>query len=522
MKTLINLTKIYFKETITSFLGKSKSAKTKSSLLFFVLFAIIAAALGFEYYVMAEAFEPLGLATSIIPMGLLTTSLVLIVTNSKSFGENFYKTKDYESLQALPIKSFYVILAKYLSSMLVSIIFTIACLVPAFVVYFIFFEATFTKVLFCLISILFLPAFSQFLGCIISWISNLISSRMKNKNIMSGIIGLIFVTLLVAVMSMLGSESMARLLVNDFPLWLKIIMPFTYFLSGAILQQNILYFLAFVGICIVYSLAAAALVLVGYKKINSNFKTTAKAKLKKPLNFEKHTVFSQFVKKELKTLLSTPIYFMNSIVGPLLAVVMPFAMFGLASELSLLGENLPVVLVGVLPILMLGMAPTSCVSISLEGQNIKTIKSMPISHNCFLWSKIMFNIFLNLPFLLISQTLMIVFLKIDILSAVLVVLLGLVLLFFISLSSLFINLLLPKLEWTSAAHVVKQSASVLLSMLLNMVISILIIVFAATVLPPEFSIKLYLIIVFAFFVLFGVVLTIIFNKKSKTLYQKLC
>ncbi len=521
MKILINLTKIYFKEAVINFIGKSKRTQAKSILLFIGLFAFVGVALGFNYFSMADALHPLGLAQSVLTLGILTSSLILIFLNTKSFGENFYNAKDYEMLSSMPIKSVYIILAKYISLLMVSTLFVLFSLLPAYIAYFIYYPVTVLNVIYCLLSFVFIPAFSQFLGCVISWISNLISSRMSNKNLIAGILGVIFAVLLVVVVTLLGTENMADMFVNNFPLSIKIVMPIVYFLNQAITTSNILYFLAFIGVNLLYVLASAGIIILGYKKINTNFATTTQKHNYKSLEYNPTSVFVQLLKKESKKFFSTAPYFINVMVGPILALCLPFVLLAVANEVASLSPNLLVIICTVGAVALVGVAPASATAISVEGSSIKTLKALPISHTNVLWAKVTFNFLLNLPAVFISQVLMAIILKINIWSALLAIIIGIVILYFISLSSLFLNLIYPKLEWTSVAYVVKQSISVLLAMLVDMIASALPVV-VYLLLPATFNVNIYLIIVGLVLLLICVILTIVFNKKSKELYNKLC
>ncbi len=526
MKNLINLTKIYFKEMFFDIMGKNKKSQSKSLALFVILFGILALSLGFNYYTLAEVLEPVGLSFAVLPMGILTASLVLIMINTKSVGGNFYKSKDFEMLSALPIKNSTIISAKYISSILLSMVYSLATLLPAYVVYFMFCKVTVINVIVCVFSFVFIPSFSQLLCCLIGWISNAISSKMKNKNLISGIVSLIFVLLTLVVVSVMTSDTMIDLFADDFPLWLKIVMPFVYFLYFAIIKSSLLYFLAFVAVCLAYSVLAILFINLGYKKINSNLsitKTNTK-KVKGELKFEKHSIFVQLLKKDAKKFFSTPIFFVNVIVGPIMAIAVPFALLGMKNELSMMvsdGSVLLILIATFMVPMFIGMSPASASLISIEGSSFKLVKSLPISHKSYLWSKITFNILLSLPFLIIGEVLIVIFLKMQANVAILMIVIGILFVYLLSLFSLFMNLMFARFDWTSVAMVVKQSKSVLFSMLASMVLTLIPFILGSSIISETFRLELFLTISMALIAVLSIVLTFIFIKKSKKLYEKL-
>ncbi len=523
MKKLFSLTKIYLKENISSFIGKKRGMGAKGLLLFAFLYVIIGVSMGANYYTMAESLAPINATSVILPMGIISATMVLVLINAKALGGNFYSAKDFETLSALPLKTSTVLGAKYISDVIISLVFSSVMLIPAYVVYFLFNKITFIRVFACVISLVLAPTFSQLLGCLIAWLTNLITSRMKNKNFINGMFSLVLVMAVLGASSIITNQTIVTVFMGEYPLWIKIAMPFIYFLDLAVIKESLLNLLFFIIVSLGYAFLAVFVMVIGYRKINSNLAVTKKS-TKNKIYFAKKSVFCQMLKKDAKKFFTTPMYFVNVIVGPIFALIIPFVLLGLDGLLvMMLGEgNSLILLLGAFLIpLFLGMAPASASSISVEGTSFKLIKSLPVSHKDFLWSKVLFNILLNLPFLLIGEILTVVFLEVEILTALNVILIGLSALYFISLSSLFINLIFPVFEFSNVAQIVKQSKSVLLTMLLNIVINIIPIVVGANIITQTFTAELYLAICLAVFIILNVFLTVIFVKKSGCIYNKL-
>lgn len=112
------------------------------------------------------------------------------------------------------------------------------------------------------------------------------------------------------------------------------------------------------------------------------------------------------------------------------------------------------------------MSNTSCVSISIEGKNLWILKSLPVDEIDILKSKILLNILLTIPISVICF--LVIGIKLEFEIIIVVMLLIILLSIFSSILGLFINLLYPKLEFTSDVQVVKQSASVIITMISNL------------------------------------------------------
>ena len=114
------------------------------------------------------------------------------------------------------------------------------------------------------------------------------------------------------------------------------------------------------------------------------------------------------------------------------------------------------------------MSNTSCVSISIEGKNLWILKSLPIDEMDIFKSKILLNILLTIPISMISF--LVIGIKLNFgLNTIILVMISIVLLAIFSATlGLFINLLYPKLEFTSDVQVVKQGASVIINMISNL------------------------------------------------------
>ena len=170
---------------------------------------------------------------------------------------------------------------------------------------------------------------------------------------------------------------------------------------------------------------------------------------------------------------------------------------------------------------MSGSCYVSSVSISIEGKRFQNMKSMPIASSKYIWAKILFNVLLVLPFALIAGVMSACFFAG---SGVVAIIAYFVLpLMSVVLSSCFgilLNLLIPKMQFSNDAQVVKQSLSGVLGMFGGMVFG------AAPFVVELFVYGListnYLILInFCYFCAIILIISLILHKKSNKLVENI-
>lgn len=523
MKNTINLAKIYFKEMLTnSFSRSSKRSGAKNALTFALLFIFIAVCLGYMIYNFAVLQVSVsGSANGIIVLGLLIATIMVIMMTAFDTQGYFYQSKDYELLQSLPIKTTSIITAKYISSYIMSFIYNSMIAIPTFVIYFCFEQISALSIIFAIIGLILLPAFTQLIGSLLAWIVNIISSKMKNKNIIRSVISILFLILVYVFIYSADTTAFVDAFIGQVPIAIKIVLPQIYFLHNAITSSSILWMLAFVLTSLAFTSISILVVSISYKKINSELNTNIKSKKKGKIYYKKSKPISTLIKKEAKTFFSSPIYLINGIIGPVLviimAVVLANGMNGLAGE----SLNIFAVISMTLFTLVLGIVPTTAVSISIEGSKFYSLKSFPIRYESIIFSKIGFNFILSFPFLLIAQIILWVVNPFEIGICILLFFYYIISLILYASFGMLMNLKMPRLKWSSETQAVKQGGSMITTMIVNMIVSFLPLIMYFILMSYIKSIVLYMCIMFVInFALLIVVLTLLFTL-GKKLYNKI-
>ncbi|MNI62971.1 hypothetical protein D3C73_1183130 [compost metagenome] len=119
--------------------------------------------------------------------------------------------------------------------------------------------------------------------------------------------------------------------------------------------------------------------------------------------------------------------------------------------------------------LFVALSCTTSSSISLEGNNLWIITSSPVPKSVIVFSKVAVNLTITVPVTVVSGVLLMIALGTGRMDSLFLLVIPVIYACYTALLGVIVNLKLPKLEWTSEVQVVKQSAAVLVAMLLGFV-----------------------------------------------------
>lgn len=185
--------------------------------------------------------------------------------------------------------------------------------------------------------------------------------------------------------------------------------------------------------------------------------------------------FRALYKKELRRFLSSSLYVLNSSLGMVLLLVMSISLlfaspetFGQWLEIPRLSDYLSR-LAPLVVSLFIVMSCTTSSSISLEGNHLWILKSSPVSKQAILFSKVAVNLTVTLPLMLISGVLLIISLGAGWAESLLLLVIPGLYACYSALVGVLVNLKLPNFTWTNEVTVIKQSAAVIVSMLIGII-----------------------------------------------------
>lgn len=488
MSNLGSLLKIAFYNN-TGINGLSKSIKDgegKRKLLFtscmFIFAAIIIAVMAGSYsYGLSELLIHIGQLDLLMVVTVIVISLIILITTIYKAPGILFSAKDYELLMSLPIKQGTILCSKLMEMMIMNYIFTVLIMVPSSVVYFIRSGNTkCTFFLFMVIGLIFIPMIPVVVASIMAVIIGYLSSKFKHKNIMSIIIGLL-VTIIAIYGSIRIQDIINYFVANGSSITqgFERAYPPAKYLANAMINFNIISLIKFIIVSIIPFIIFIAIFSKTFNKINKVLGESYKESNYKLGKLKTSTVVVALTKEELKKYFSISIYVTNTLIGMILvlaaAVLSLFKGDTFVNTLLEIPNIRNIISCGALLIIIfgIGISCTTASSISIEGKNLWIKKTLPISEKDIFLGKIFTNLVISIPIAILSNLLFYIGLKFDFIYLILNLIITMIFSILSAIIGLVINLYFPKLNWSSATVVVKQSAAVLINMIVTFAVIVL-------------------------------------------------
>ena len=378
-----------------------------------------------------------------------------------------YDAKDNETLLALPIPPNMLLLARVCMQYFYMFFFVLGYFAPAAVKYFMVVGIQPLAILFCVLVLLLLPLFALAVSSLLGWLSAILTANLPKKH---------FLSILATIVTALVGLALYLLLINysielgmKEPSAVAKILLFPILHASAAASGEALSALWFVLSCVVLCGLAYWLLSATFLKIV----TTEKGEIKTVYKEEKaqaSSINAALLRKECTRLLKTPIYFMNGgistiflLLGFIFLVVVAIGNLG-ADIRAMLGGDFGALVGGAAIAFIAAMATITASSISLEGDSLYLMQSLPVSTGQVLFVKWLLHVlFVGSPAMLCVIALPFV-IPVSALNIVLVGLNVLVVVAVTAAIGLALNLKLPMLKWSNEMVPVKQSMAVMAAM----------------------------------------------------------
>ncbi|WP_054954646.1 hypothetical protein [Paenibacillus dakarensis] len=486
---------------------------------------IVGASFGYSYG-MAMAFEQMGRMDLLLAIMMAVTSLVGFFTTVYKAGDVLFNFKDYDLVMSLPVRTSDVVGSRVLQLYVLNIFFSLIVMVPAGAVYAIKVNPGALYYLFFLITLLFIPLVpiiaATIIGALISWFS----SRFKSSRLIS-----IILTFAVVIVFMLGSFRMEgnEQLLTDMGIQMADMIfnlyPLTAMYVDAVCSYQLAPLLLFIAISVLAFMLFTYVLGTRFKAIHTGLTTSHTSSKYQMKELKTSSAFQALYKKELRRYRSSSLYVLNTSIGMVLLLVMSISL--LFVDAKSLGQMLEIpelsdYLSRLAPLfvsLFIALSCTTSSSISLEGSNLWILKSAPVSKSTILFSKVAVNLTVTVPILLVSGVLLMISLRTGWLESILLLVIPVLYACYTAMVGVLVNLKLPNFTWTSEVTVIKQSAAVLVSMLIGF-ISLVIPAGAAVVLSDIHAHALLLGIAFLMIAACGLLYGYI-HKHAERLFQAL-
>lgn len=463
--------------------SKYKSERRKKSLKTFGIIAIVGYIMWYVYYLtnlLLPGFVNIGKPLYVIAFLFVICTFYIFFSNLFRIKSILFDFKDYDLLMSLPIKRSSVIASKIVSLYIVNLIYTVIIMIPGYIAYVTSINMPNDMIFFLLLlTIPIIPILvSSIIGIIFAWVTSFFS----NRNIGSYIINLSFIFIVFFISFRTGSldenamVNQSLNLVNGFSKYYPFTTLFVDLLENISFINLLIYFILPVILMSVFIL----IVNISYMPLrNRLLKQTVKSDYEVE-GYKTNSPIKRLYLKEIKKYFSNSLYVINTAFPCIMIIIIVIALLvsnnNMLGSISTVNEIKELIKNNVILILSMAcsLSSTTHASISLEGKSLWIMKSIPVKVDIIFLSKILVNLTLLVPVVIIGATFFGIYLHLSLLDMILLYLLPLAYSLFTSVVGLILNLMFPKFDYDNEIRVIKQSLPVFLTIMIG---------FAAIILP---------------------------------------
>ena len=469
-----------------------------------ILLSILITIAIFVFYsgFMAYQYIEIGLGNVIPVLSLVCVSVITIIYTMLISNGELFAFKDYDLLMSLPISTKTVVASRFLNIYIWNTFFSFVVMLPMGVIYCIYMDPPVIVYFIWLITLFLATLVPTTIGAFLGAIVTAVASRFKNSNVVMILLTTITMGLTIAfIVLMQNAEVDAALLVNLESFLsnrLIKIYPLARLFQEAVVDGIVSSYLTFVAISLGWYILFERVLAIKYKQINSKLSATFVNANYEIKEMKQQGQMKSLYKKEINRFFSSFTVVMNIGIGAVMTVVGAIALVIYYNKLVQSPEMInqaPTILADIIMLIPFGLAAVlsmSCytsVALSLEGKNVWIIKSLPISPKKIYNSKIAMNLTLCLPAAIVSSLIIIIGIKPNIWSSILILITPIVYSFLTAVWGIFINNRLVNYEWETEAQLVKQSISSMAGMFGGMLFGgVPLLLFIFDIIPVDFRI----------------------------------
>lgn len=493
MSNILSLVKISLMMAFRGQVGKKRKIKTPLiGLMLLVWLGPMVFAFSQIIKVIYEQFNAFGQGDVIIVIGLLVASVVVFMFGIFYTIGSYYMSKDIPTYLYMPLKSWEITSARFIIVLFYEYMTMLIFFLPVVIGYGIAAGMGVIYYLFSVVIFLLLPILPLVLASIIIIGIMNFAKKAMNKDrftMIASILGLG-----IGIGFNIGFQTLARSADNQEGLQ-ELILSGKVSLAGnvaryfpgltnaskALIDGNVFHLLIFMAIAalafVLFMLVAKALYFRGVIGMNQQIsRRTFDAN--KSNGFDAGSPVKTYLKKELKLIFRTPIFFMNlamiDFLMPVMIIVPMFMSVGSEEIMKLknnLMGNIPggILVAGafILFVFISAMNGITATTISREGKQFQIIKFIPMSYKSQMDAKLLSGMFVSFTGMLITLIFLVLFLKISIPIALLMLLSATNAVFLTRITGFFIDASNPKLKWDNEVKAVKQNMNLVFNMLVG-------------------------------------------------------
>ena len=477
LKTLI---KLQFQKALARYTANSSNKKKngkKSSFnspaVYLALLTFVGVVFAFMFYNMFSMMAPM-LATSgfswLYFLYVMGASFVISTIGCIFLSlSQLYEAKDNELLLSMPIPPRSILFCRMLPLYAQNLLFCALVQVPAFAAYATNVSVSASLVVSQIVILLLVPLLSLSVSCILGWLIAFVTSRTRHKNVVTIVFSLVFFALYFYLYYQ-AEDLVKTLAANSIGIGANIMdSAYPLYLTGLGASGDLLPLFGVAVVIIAFFAVVYAVLSHSFIKL-----ATAKKGAKKAVYKEKTLKVSSaskaLLRKERMMFTGNATYMLNSGLSALIMVGGTiYAVFQLntlkqfpSTLIEMISVYLPLVIAFVI-----SLGPISAASISMEAKNLWLMQSLPVSPLQVLTQKLKLHFIVNGVVSLVPSVVLSIMLGMKPVNIIITILIPIFFSLFSGLLGLMFDLKKPKLDWNTTAEAVKQSSSVMLSLLIS-------------------------------------------------------
>ncbi len=494
IKTIFDLVKIKITGGVTSMISFMRGREAKTTGFSFGTALILSIVIIAFLFMMVFSF---GLAMVVgfqmamnnclwlyYPLAFVVSTVFAFVGTVFAAQSYLFESEDNELLLSMPIKPSAVLVSRILSLYVLNFVYSTIILLPVGIAHRFLFRfkglsvtndigIVFTYVL----TLLIVPSLATALSCILGYVIGKISKKIPNKGILTVIFGFTTIAILAVLGLNLGPIISALInYIDAIAISVEKYLPLLYIYGVAADAGTALW-----GIIPITVLSLGLPVLV-YQYLSINFlrlitkKTAPKKKKYKKEQMKKTNVQISLIKKEIGYFFSIPAYVMNAGMSTIMAVFLGVGILMRGAEMNeWLPKMFPDAASSLMPLAVGSSLALCCTlndvtapSISLEGKTIWLLKSTPINPMKIFWGKAILAPVVSLPGVLFTSITSALMLEMKVVDVLFIMIIPVLACLFSGFLGVCINLRIPRFDWSTEITVIKQSLSVIITLLVSM------------------------------------------------------
>ncbi len=463
----------YFLYSFTAGRNKKQAKTMGAGLIVLLVFCLIflCFAFGTIWFSVGWGLIPAGFESLYFSLAFILAFAFCFLGSVFVTQKEIYEAKDNDLLLSMPIRPILILFSRLTALILLSLLYQLIIMLPAYIAYVLIAGFDLATFLIFLLLNAMLPFLSVAVSSIVGWILAMISRKLGGKNIITVAVSLLGLVLYFYIYGQMqniidGITSAGGELTQLFQTTLYPVFAF----GSAVASHGILELLTAICICAVPFALMAFLLSRNFLKIVAG-KGTGKKKQYIAGSMKTSSSYSALLKKEGKHFFGNPMYLLNAGMGYILMIgVAVFSVFK-AEDLRALLLQVPQLAdfkTAVCLFILCFMGATGVISapsISIEGKTIWQLKVIPVPVKNILRAKADLHILVACTATIFSAIILSFTVGLTVLQTIFLIVISCLFHCLCAYAGLYINLLLPKFDWINETAAIKQSASVLITML---------------------------------------------------------